>query len=91
MNNCSAMPLFDSPEAASKATSRSWGVSECGPNASSRTTVADRSTYRAPRTASVGMKYVLVGGTLVVDGGALVRSVAPGRPIAIEKSAELKP
>lgn len=54
-------------------------------------TVADRSTYRAPQTASTGMKYVLVGGTLVVDGGALMRGVAPGQPIAIEKSADLKP
>ena len=54
-------------------------------------TVADRSTYRAPQTASVGMKYVLVGGTLVVDGGALVPGVAPGQPIAIERSADPKP
>jgi N-acyl-D-aspartate/D-glutamate deacylase len=48
-------------------------------------TVTDKSTYRTPKTASVGMKYVLVGGTLVVDSGALVRGVAPGKPIAIEK------
>jgi N-acyl-D-aspartate/D-glutamate deacylase len=54
-------------------------------------TVADKSTYRAPQTASVGMQYVLVGGTLVVDGGEIVRGVAPGKPIAIEKRADLKP
>lgn len=48
-------------------------------------TVADRSTYRAPGMPSAGMKYVLVGGTVVVDGGALVPGVAPGRPIAVEQ------
>jgi len=48
-------------------------------------TVADHSTYRAPQTPSVGMKYVLVGGTLVVDSGSLVPGAAPGKPIAIEK------
>ena len=53
--------------------------------------VADKSTYRAPATASVGMRYVLVGGTLVVDGGEIVPGVAPGRPIAIEKDAPPKP
>jgi len=54
-------------------------------------TVADKSTYRAPATASVGMRYVLVGGTLVVDGGTIVPGVAPGRPIAIEKDAPPRP
>ena len=53
--------------------------------------VADKSTYRAPATASVGMRYVLVGGTLVVDGGTFVPGVAPGRPIAIEKDAPPRP
>lgn len=52
-------------------------------------TIADKSTYRAPQTASVGMKYVMVGGTLVVDGGAIVKGAAPGKPIAIEKSADV--
>jgi N-acyl-D-aspartate/D-glutamate deacylase len=50
-------------------------------------TVSDRSTYRAPAEPSVGMKYVMVGGTLVVDGGSIVASVAPGQPIAVESSA----
>lgn len=51
-------------------------------------TVTDRSTYRAPQLASVGMRYVMVGGTLVVDGGALVPGAAPGKPIAIEAAAD---
>ncbi len=49
--------------------------------------VRDRSTYREPGLASVGMKYVVVGGTLVVDQGAVVSGVAPGKPITIEKVA----
>ena len=49
--------------------------------------VADRATYREPGNASVGMKYVLVGGTLVVENGAVVSGVAPGKPITIEKVA----
>ena len=54
-------------------------------------TVADRSTYRAPQEPSVGMTYVLVNGTLVVDRGAIVRGVAPGRPIAIEPAEPSAP
>lgn len=49
-------------------------------------TVADKATYRDPRAPSVGMKYVVVGGTVVVDQGSPVAGVAPGRPIAIERS-----
>ena len=48
-------------------------------------TVTDRSTYREPGLASLGMKYVVVGGSLVVDQGAVVSGVAPGKPMAIEK------
>ena len=33
--------------------------------------VADRSTYAAPREPSVGMKYVIVGGTVLIDQGKL--------------------
>lgn len=51
-------------------------------------TVSDRSTYREPQQASVGMKYVMVAGTLVVDGGAFVPDAAPGKPIAIEAAAD---
>ncbi len=51
-------------------------------------TVSDRSTYREPQRASVGMKYVMVAGTLVVDGGSLVPDAAPGKAIAIEAAAD---
>jgi N-acyl-D-aspartate/D-glutamate deacylase len=54
-------------------------------------TIADQSTYRSPRTPSVGMKYVMVGGTLVVDQGALVPGAAPGQAVSIEKVAAPAP
>ncbi|NBU26074.1 MAG: D-glutamate deacylase [Gammaproteobacteria bacterium] len=43
--------------------------------------VGDRATFQKPREASVGMKYVLVGGTLVIDDGKPVEGVFPGRAI----------
>lgn len=44
-------------------------------------TVQDRATFRAPTLPSIGMRYVLVAGTLVVDGGQIVDGVAPGQPL----------
>jgi N-acyl-D-aspartate/D-glutamate deacylase len=43
--------------------------------------VADRSTYPAPREPSVGMKYVLVGGTVLIDQGKLVADTFPGKAL----------
>ncbi len=43
--------------------------------------VVDRATFQKPREPSVGMKYVLVGGTLLIDGGKFVDGVFPGRAI----------
>jgi N-acyl-D-aspartate/D-glutamate deacylase len=42
---------------------------------------ADRSTYAAPRETSVGMKYVIVGGTVLIDQGKLVAGTFPGKPL----------
>jgi N-acyl-D-aspartate/D-glutamate deacylase len=42
-------------------------------------TVSDRSTYVYPRELSVGMQYVLVNGTVVVDHGQYAAGVLPGR------------
>jgi N-acyl-D-aspartate/D-glutamate deacylase len=42
---------------------------------------ADRSTYAAPRETSVGMKYVIVGGTVLIDQGKLVADTFPGKPL----------
>jgi N-acyl-D-aspartate/D-glutamate deacylase len=44
-------------------------------------TVGDRSTYQSPMEPSVGVKYLLVGGVLVVDGGSLVEGVLPGKAL----------
>lgn len=44
-------------------------------------TVQDRATFRAPTEPSVGMRYVMVAGTLVVDGGKIVEGVAPGQAL----------
>ncbi len=44
-------------------------------------TVQDRATFRTPAAPSVGMRYVLVAGTPVVDGGKIVEGVAPGQPL----------
>ncbi len=54
-------------------------------------TITDRATYREPRAPSTGMRFVLVGGTLIVDEGRLVSGVAPGRPIAVEFDREIPP
>jgi N-acyl-D-aspartate/D-glutamate deacylase len=43
--------------------------------------VADRATYAQPSLPSVGMKYVLVAGTVLVDGGKLVPETFPGMAI----------
>ncbi len=45
------------------------------------TTVQDRATFRAAAEPSIGMRYVLVAGTLVVDDGKIVDGVAPGQPL----------
>jgi N-acyl-D-aspartate/D-glutamate deacylase len=42
---------------------------------------ADRSTYAAPRETSVGMKYVIVGGTVLIDQSKLVADTFPGKPL----------
>ena len=44
-------------------------------------TVRDVATYEKPAQAAVGMKFVLVNGTIVVDGGNPVTGVFPGQPI----------
>jgi N-acyl-D-aspartate/D-glutamate deacylase len=48
-------------------------------------TIADRATYRAPAEASVGVRFLLVSGTLVVDAGRVVEGVFPGKPLVGER------
>lgn len=48
--------------------------------------IEDRATFRAPLTPSVGVRYLLVAGTVVVDGGRTVEGVAPGQALLAEGS-----
>ncbi len=47
--------------------------------------IADRATYRSPAEPSVGVRFLLVAGTLVVDGGGVVDGVAPGRGLTCDR------
>jgi N-acyl-D-aspartate/D-glutamate deacylase len=44
-------------------------------------TIQDRATYQSPSEPSVGMKYVLVGGTVVVDNGQIAGGALPGKAL----------
>ena len=44
-------------------------------------TITDRATFEKPMEPSVGVRYLAVGGTLLVDEGKLVPDVFPGRAI----------
>ena len=44
-------------------------------------TISDRSTFQKPMEPSVGVRYLVVGGTLLVDEGKIVPNVFPGRPL----------
>jgi N-acyl-D-aspartate/D-glutamate deacylase len=44
-------------------------------------TIKDHSTFEKPMEPSVGVRYLLVGGTLVVDEGKIVPDVFPGRAL----------
>ncbi len=51
-------------------------------------TIADRATYQSPMEPSVGVRYLVVGGTLLVDQGKPVPDVFPGRAIAARPSQD---
>jgi N-acyl-D-aspartate/D-glutamate deacylase len=42
-------------------------------------TISDRATFAKAKEPSVGVQYLLVAGTVLVDGGRIVPGVAPGR------------
>jgi amidohydrolase family protein len=44
-------------------------------------TITDRSTFEKPMEPSVGVRYLVVGGTVVVDEGKIVPDVFPGRAL----------
>lgn len=43
--------------------------------------ISDRSTYSAPTEPSTGVRYLLASGVLVIDNGAIVPNLHPGRAI----------
>jgi N-acyl-D-aspartate/D-glutamate deacylase len=43
--------------------------------------VSDRSTYEKPMEPSVGVRYLLVGGSVVVDEGKIAPDMFPGRAL----------
>jgi N-acyl-D-aspartate/D-glutamate deacylase len=44
-------------------------------------TISDRSTFEKPMEPSVGVRYLVVGGTIVVAEGKIVPDVSPGRAL----------
>jgi hypothetical protein len=44
-------------------------------------TISDRSTFQKPMEPSVGVRYLVVAGTVVVDEGKVVSDVFPGRAL----------
>ena len=44
-------------------------------------TISDRSTFEKPMEPSIGVRYLIVGGTVVVDEGKIVPDVFPGRAL----------
>ena len=44
-------------------------------------TIRDRSTFEKPMESSVGVRYLVVGGTVVVDEGKIMPDVFPGRAL----------
>jgi hypothetical protein len=44
-------------------------------------TFRDQSTFEKPSLPSIGVRYLLVNGTVVIDGGAIVPGVTPGRAL----------
>jgi N-acyl-D-aspartate/D-glutamate deacylase len=43
--------------------------------------ISDRSTFQKPMEPSVGVRYLAVSGTLVVDEGKIAPDVFPGRAL----------
>ena len=43
--------------------------------------ISDRSTFEKPMEPSMGVHYLLVGGTVLIDDGKMVESVFPGKAI----------
>ena len=53
-------------------------------------TIADRATYESPSEPSVGVKYLLVAGKIVVDRGKILPNVLPGRALVNARACPRK-
>jgi len=53
-------------------------------------TISDQSTFQKPMQPSVGVKYLLVSGTLLIDDGKIVPDVYPGRALVGPGKAQHK-
>jgi len=49
-------------------------------------TVTDRSTYASPRQPSIGMRYVMVNGTVLIDSGKMAADTFPGAAIELDSA-----
>jgi len=43
--------------------------------------ISDRSTFEKPMEPSIGVRTLVVGGTVVVDEGKIVPNIFPGRAL----------
>jgi N-acyl-D-aspartate/D-glutamate deacylase len=54
-------------------------------------TIRDQATFQKPMEPSIGVRYLLVEGTMLVDEGKLVPDIFPGRPLVSQgKSISVK-
>jgi N-acyl-D-aspartate/D-glutamate deacylase len=44
-------------------------------------TISDKATFKDPMVPSVGVHYLVVGGTVLIDDGRIVPDVYPGRAL----------
>jgi N-acyl-D-aspartate/D-glutamate deacylase len=51
-------------------------------------TIGDRATFQKPMEPSVGVRYLVVGGTVVVNEGKIVEGVFPGRALVGRRSKQ---
>lgn len=50
-------------------------------------TISDRATFEKPMEPSVGVRYLVIGGTVLIDEGKIVPDVFPGRALVGSRSA----
>jgi hypothetical protein len=51
-------------------------------------TITDRAPYQSPMEPNVGVRYLVVGGTVLVDQGKRLPDVFPGRALGRPSSGE---